>query len=80
MGSKPFRARRRLDQPDQGDPPLDGGDAPSGALPMIDRALGEFAGRRLVSSADVVDLLLDVRSAISLDAALQDLRDEVGVQ
>jgi hypothetical protein len=77
MRAKPLRGRERLSRED---PPLaDGGDASSGALRIIDRALRELAGRRLVSSAEVVDLLLDLRSAIMLDAASQELREELEV-
>jgi hypothetical protein len=77
MRAKPFRAREGLRRDD----PLlgDGGDASSDALRSIDRALREFAGRRLVSSAEVVDLLLDLRSAIVLDAVSQELCKELEV-
>jgi hypothetical protein len=75
MRAKPFRARER---PRRDDPPLDG-DASSGALRILDRALRDFAGRRLVPSAEVIDLLLDLRSAIMLDEASQELRDELEV-
>lgn len=77
MRAKPFRARERLRR----DVPLlgDGDDASSGALRNIDRALREFVGRRLVSSAEVVDLLLDLRSAIMRDAASQEFCDELEV-
>jgi hypothetical protein len=72
--AKLFGTRERLRRED---PPLGlGGDAPSSAVRSIDRALREFDGRRLVSSAEVVDLLLDLRSEIALDAALQGLSDE----
>ena len=77
MRAKPFRTRERLRLDD---PPFgDCREASSGALRIIDRALREFAGRRLVSSAEVVDLLLDLRSAIALDAALEELSDELEV-
>jgi hypothetical protein len=76
MRAEPFRARERVRG---NDPPFDDGDASSGALRIIDRALREFAGRTLVSSAEVVDVLLDLRSAILLDAASQELRDEFKV-
>jgi hypothetical protein len=71
----PFRARERLRRDD---PQVnDGADASTVALRIIDRALCEAAGRRLVSSAEVVDLLLDLRSSIALDAAYQELREEL---
>jgi hypothetical protein len=77
MSAKLFRARERLRRDD---PPLAfGGDARSGALRSIDRAIRESEGRRLVSSAEVVDLLLDLRSAIALDAALEESSDELEV-
>jgi hypothetical protein len=77
IAAKLFGARERLRRED---PPLGlSGDARSGALRSIDRALREFDGRRLVSSAEVVDLLLDLRSAIVLDAALEELSDELKV-
>ena len=37
---------------------------------LIDEALERFAGRDLVSSTEIVDLLLDLRSAVVSDAAL----------
>ena len=75
--AKLFGARERLRRED---PPLGlSGHARSGAVRSIDRALREFDGRRLVSSADVIDLLLDLRSAIVLDVALQGLSDELEV-
>jgi hypothetical protein len=49
-------------------------------LQVIDRALRDVAARELLSSAEVVDLLLDVRSAISLDTKLLALSDEVEVR
>jgi hypothetical protein len=41
------------------------------ALALIDRGLGELADRQLMSSAEVADLLLDVRSLL--------IRDDVSV-
>jgi hypothetical protein len=77
MRVTPFRARGRLHR---ADPPLDErGGTSSGGLRIIDRALCEFAGRRLVSSAEVVDLLLDLRSALLLDAVSRELCDELEV-
>ena len=35
------------------------------ALALIDRGLGEFCDRTLLSSAEVADLLLDVRTLLS---------------
>jgi hypothetical protein len=57
----------------------DGDDASTVALRTIDRALREVARRRLVSSTEVVDLLLDLRLSIALDAAYQALREELEV-
>lgn len=77
MGVMPFRARERLRRDD---PQMnDSDDASMVALRIIDCALREVAGRRLVSSAEVVDLLLDLRFSIALDAAYQELREELEV-
>jgi hypothetical protein len=40
------------------------------ALAVIDRALGEMTHRELVSTGEVADLLLDVRSLLSSQQAL----------
>lgn len=42
-------------------------------LAVIDAAIRHFAGRRLVSSNEVVDVLLEARSAISADPAAFDV-------
>jgi len=42
----------------------------AGIVTLIDEALKRFAGRDLVSSSEVVDLLLDMRSAAISDAAI----------
>jgi hypothetical protein len=39
------------------------------ALGVIDRALGQMTSRELVSSNEVADLLLDVRTALTAAAA-----------
>jgi hypothetical protein len=39
-------------------------------LPAIDAALEQVVGRGLMASVEVVDLLLDLRSRIVLEAAL----------
>ena len=71
----------RVPRPQEDDSALDDSSgAVSGQLQIIDRALCEFAGRRLVSSVEVVDLLLDVRSAIVLDATSAALFDELEVR
>jgi hypothetical protein len=41
-------------------------DAISEALSVIDRALGEMLNRELVSTGEVADLLLDVRSLLTV--------------
>lgn len=46
-------------------------------LRVIDEALLRFTARALVSSSEVVDLLLDVRSAVMFDSALTALLDEL---
>ena len=57
----------RQDQEDQMDQ--------AGLVTLIDEALERFAGRDLVSSTEVVDLLLDMRSAAVSDAELAALID-----
>jgi hypothetical protein len=47
----------------------------AGIVTLIDEALERFAGRDLVSSTEVVDLLLDLRSATVSDAELAALID-----
>jgi hypothetical protein len=44
-------------------------DVISEALAVIDRALGEMLHRELVSTGEVADLLLDVRSLLTTPAA-----------
>ncbi len=41
----------------------------------IDEALLRFTGRQLVTATEVVDLLLDLRLRVGVDAALHDLLD-----
>jgi hypothetical protein len=48
-----------------------------GPLALLDDLLGRFAVRRVVSSSEVVDVLLDVRSAIVFDVAFTTLRVEM---
>lgn len=45
----------------------------AGIVTMIDEALERFAGRDIVSSAEVLDLLLDMRSAAVSDADIRAL-------
>jgi hypothetical protein len=78
MRGEPFRTRGHLRQDET--PSGEGGAASSDALRIIDRALRDFAGRRLVSPAEVLDVLLDLRFAIMLDAQSQDLRVELEVR
>jgi hypothetical protein len=47
----------------------------AGIVTLIDEALERFAGRDLVSSTEVLDLLLDMRSAALSDAAIRELID-----
>ena len=47
----------------------------AGIVTLIDEALERFAGREIVSSAEVLDLLLDMRSAAVSDAAIAALID-----
>ena len=39
------------------------------ALSVIDKALGQMMSRELVSSGEITDVLLDVRSLLTLPAA-----------
>jgi hypothetical protein len=50
----------------------------SEALAVIDKGLGELGHRELVSSNEVADLLLDVRTLLAQPAA-DDERDDVAV-
>ena len=45
-------------------------DALTEALSIIDRALGEMLHRELVSTNEVADLLLDIRSLVASEAAV----------
>ena len=47
----------------------------AGIVTLIDEALERFAGRDLVSSNEVLDLLLDMRTAAISDAAIAALID-----
>ncbi len=47
----------------------------AGIVNLIDEALERFAGRDLVASSEVLDLLLDMRSAAVSDAELAALID-----
>jgi hypothetical protein len=42
----------------------------AGIVTMIDEALERFASRDLLSGSEIVDFLLDMRSAIVSDAAI----------
>lgn len=42
----------------------------AGILTIVDDALERFASRDLVAASEVVDFLLDLRSAVVSDAAL----------
>jgi hypothetical protein len=50
----------------------------SDALAVIDKGLGDLLHRELVSSNEVADLLLDVRTLLAIPAASED-RDDVAV-
>ena len=47
----------------------------AGIVTMIDEALERFAGRDLITASEMVDFLLDLRSAVVSDAALAALID-----
>ncbi len=49
----------------------------SGPLPLIDEGLRQYASRGLVSSAEILDLLLELRSVIAFDAAFATLLDRL---
>jgi hypothetical protein len=46
------------------------------AVPLVDEALVRFVNRRLVSGTEVVDVLLDLRSALVFDDSFAALLDE----
>ena len=53
---------------------------PEGAthpLRLIDDALARYATPRLVSSSEVIDVLLDLRSAVVLDASFAELSEDL---
>jgi hypothetical protein len=47
------------------DVPTDSEETIREAMQLIDRGLGDIAERQLVSTSEVADLLLDLRSALS---------------
>ncbi|MCU1429868.1 MAG: hypothetical protein JWL83_3868 [Actinomycetia bacterium] len=47
-----------------------------GIVTLIDEALERFAARERVSAGEVVDFLLDLRSAVVSDEALRTLLEE----
>jgi hypothetical protein len=47
----------------------------AGLVTMIDEALERYAARDLVATSEVVDFLLDLRSAVVSDAAIAALID-----
>jgi hypothetical protein len=51
----------------------------SEALAVIDRGLGDLLHRELVSSNEVADLLLDVRTLLANPPANDEARDDVAV-
>jgi len=42
----------------------------AGLVTLIDDALERFAGRDLISSGEIIDFLLDFRTAVVSDAAI----------
>jgi hypothetical protein len=42
----------------------------AGIVHMIDESLERFSGRDLIAASEIVDFLLDLRSAIVSDAAI----------
>ena len=53
-------------------------DLPNDMLQVIDNAVSRCAQSRFVPSSEVIDLLLDLRSAVVLDAALGTILRELG--
>jgi hypothetical protein len=51
----------------------------SEALAVIDKGLGDLLHRELVSSTEVADLLLDVRTLLATPSADSEERDDVAV-
>ena len=51
----------------------------SEALAVIDKGLGDLLHRELVSSNEVADLLLDVRTLLANPPATDEARDDVAV-
>ncbi|MGH9111966.1 MAG: hypothetical protein ACRDZN_06670 [Acidimicrobiales bacterium] len=51
----------------------------SEALAVIDKGLGDLLHRELVSSNEVADLLLDVRTLLATPSSISDDRDDVAV-
>ena len=51
----------------------------SEALAVIDKGLGDLGHRELVSSNEVADLLLDVRTLLAHRRSADDERDDVAV-
>jgi len=51
----------------------------SEALAVIDRGLGDLGHRELVSSNEVADLLLDVRTLLATPGSPESDRDDVAV-
>jgi hypothetical protein len=47
----------------------------AGIVTMIDEALERFAARDLITGSEMVDFLLDLRSAVVSDAAIAALID-----
>lgn len=68
---------RRRHRPISGDLLTGQGEELNEALKLIDYALERFVSRRFVSAAEVVDLLLDVRSAVVVDRAFAGLLEEL---
>ena len=72
------RRKRELHQPETLVPRYGPVDAVQlGPLPLIDDALRRCTSRRLVRSNEIVDLLLDLRSAVALDATFAVLLGEL---
>jgi len=73
-----LKTRSALDTQDPGtsrDAMVDSAVRPPSPLALIDDALRQFVSRHLVTGTEVVDVLLDLRTAIELDRSFAVLVD-----
>jgi hypothetical protein len=48
----------------------------AGIVTIIDEALERYAGRDLIAASEIVDFLLDLRSAVVSDDAIRELIEQ----